>query len=172
MTEILKIAEHSVVKVEKPKVIKNGNKVGRKWFDGKVEEDVVAKLKEVWAMGGSNEEACFWADISKYSLLRYIKAKPHLGEIRTRLKEKPILLARQTVIKAIGNDPDIAFKYLERKKRDEFGLKVGLEFQMGEEEKELSKLDKILRIMELNMSYGKEQSENSGEIISKALLQE
>lgn len=169
MTEILKIAEKSVVKVEKPKV-KIGNKVGRKWFDGKDELDVIAKLKEVWAMGGSDSEACFWADISLFSLGRYVKAKPHIAEIRNRLKEKPILLARQTVVNAIGSDPDIALKFLERKRRSEFGIKIGLEFELGEEEKELSKLDKILRIMELNMSY--EKGKDTSESIGKALLQE
>ena len=36
----------------------NKNKVGRKWFDGKVESDVVAKLKEKYSfavVSGDNE---------------------------------------------------------------------------------------------------------------------
>ena len=103
----------------------NKNKVGRKWFDGKNENGVVAKLKEVWGLGGSDAEACFWADISKFSLKRYLDANPDIVELRNKLKEKPILKARQTIINNLHN-PDIAFKYLERKKRDEFG--AGSEF--------------------------------------------
>ena len=95
-------------------------KVGRKWFDGKNENAIVAKLKEVWALGGSDSEACFWADISKFSLKRYLDANPDIVELRNKLKEKPILKARQTVVNNLNN-PDVAFKYLERKKKDEFG---------------------------------------------------
>ena len=103
----------------------NKNKVGRKWFDGKNETLIVAKLKEVWGLGGSDSEACFWADISKFSLKRYLDANPDIVELRNKLKEKPILKARETVVKNLSN-PDIAFRYLERKKKDEFGASAEL----------------------------------------------
>jgi hypothetical protein len=103
----------------------NKNKAGRKWFDGKTESDVVAKLKVVWGLGGSDAEACYYADISKFSLSRYLDAYPDVEELRNKLKEKPILKARETVVKNLSN-PDIAFRYLERKKKDEFGASVEL----------------------------------------------
>jgi len=107
------------LQVKKQKKL-NKNKAGRKWFDGKSENDIVAKLKIVWGLGGSDAEACYYADISKFSLSRYLDTHPDIEELRNKLKEKPILKARETVVKNLGN-PDIAFKYLERKKKDEFG---------------------------------------------------
>lgn len=98
----------------------NKIKTGRRWFDGKDEEGVVAKLEVVWGLGGSDAEACYYADISKYSLSRYLDAHSDIEELRNKLKEKPILKARETVVKNLHN-PDMAFRYLERKKRDEFG---------------------------------------------------
>lgn len=103
------------------KVIKK-SKVGRKWFDGKNEGRVVAKLEEVWAMGGTDLEACFYADISKDSLYRYLKEKPELSDRKEGLKHNPILRARKTIFSNLDN-PKIAKWYLERKKKDEFSQK-------------------------------------------------
>jgi hypothetical protein len=54
-------------------------------------------------------------------------------ELRDRLKEQPILRARKTVVDNLS-DPHVAFRYLERKRKDEFAerqeltgeLRVGL----------------------------------------------
>ena len=94
---------------------------GRKWFDGKNEEKVVAKLKYVWAIGGSEEEARCYAEISKDSFYRYLKIHPELEEIRERFKEKPILKARKRVVQGIGESYDNAMDYLSRKRKSEFG---------------------------------------------------
>lgn len=112
---------------------KNKNRAGRKWFDGKDEENVLAKCKEVWAFGGTDAEAAFYAEVSKDSVSRYLKAHDDVRELRDRLKEQPILRARKTVVDNLG-DPQVAFRYLERKRKDEFSerqelsgeLKIGL----------------------------------------------
>ncbi len=88
-------------------------------------EDVIRKLEEVFAIGGSDEEACFYANISKPSLYDYQKKHPEFTDRKEALKEKPILKARQTVVKSL-DDPNQAFRYLEKKRRKEFGNSLDL----------------------------------------------
>lgn len=97
--------------------------------------ETISKLEEVFAIGGSDEEACFYADIGKSTLYNYQKEHPEFVERKEALKEKPVLLARQTVVRSLSN-PDIAMKYLEKKRRKEFGNVLGLEVNQGEEERE------------------------------------
>jgi len=100
-------------------------KVGRKLFDGKDIELTLKKLEEAFSIGCTDSEACAYADISPASLYMYQKGNPKFQERKKQLKDKPILLARKIVVDAIqGGDSDLAFKYLERKRRDEFALRV------------------------------------------------
>lgn len=87
--------------------------------------EVVKKLEEVFAIGGSDEEACFYADISRQTLYDYQKIHPEFVDRKEALKEKPVLKARQTLVKSLDT-PDMALKYLERKKPKEFSPKLGL----------------------------------------------
>ena len=45
-------------------------------------------------------------------------------ERKELLKEKVILAARQSVFRGFAEDSNLALKFLERKKRDEFSLKT------------------------------------------------
>ena len=60
------------------------NKVGRKLFDGKDEEAVLAKCKYVWALDGTDADAAYYAEISASSLSRYLDANLEVKEIRNR----------------------------------------------------------------------------------------
>jgi hypothetical protein len=103
----------------------NRSNAGRKQFDGKSEKDVLSKLEYVWSVGGTDEEACVYADITVAGLQRYQDKHPEISIRKKLLKEKPVLLAREAVIQALKEkNPDIAIKYLERKKKDEFSLKT------------------------------------------------
>jgi len=82
--------------------------------------EVLRKLEEVFALGGTDAEAIFYAGISKTAFYEYCKDHPTFAERKESLKDTPILAARRTVVKAL-NDPNHAFKYLERKKKNEFG---------------------------------------------------
>jgi hypothetical protein len=95
--------------------------------------ETVKKLEEVFAIGGSDEEACFWADISKQTLYDYQKLHPEYIDRKEQLKQKPFLKARQTVVKALEN-PQHAQWYLERKKKSEFASR---QEHTGPEGKEL-----------------------------------
>lgn len=85
-----------------------------------IDEKVLRKLEEAFAYGCSDLEACFYADISKTALYEYQKDHPEFTERKELLKEKPILMARQSVIKAMQKDGNLALRYLERRKKSEF----------------------------------------------------
>jgi hypothetical protein len=89
-------------------------------------DETVKKLEEVFALGGTDEEACFYANISRQTLYNYQKENPEFIDRKEALKEKPILKARQTVVKAL-DDPKDAQWYLERKKKNEFSIKSEIE---------------------------------------------
>jgi len=86
-------------------------------------EAVLAKLEEAVAIGASDKEACFYADISIHSLYDYQNKYPKFTDRKEALKERPVLLARQSVIRGLENDSQLALKYLERRKPSEFSLR-------------------------------------------------
>src|ERR1700680_2868083 len=100
--------------------------VGRPLFDGKPEHAVVQKLEQAFAIGASDNEACAYAEISRAAFYEYQKKHPEFLDRKDRLKEQPILRARQTVVKALEVDPNLAFKFLERKRKKEFGQNLDI----------------------------------------------
>jgi len=97
--------------------------MGRKLFDGKNRGDVIRKLELAWACRATDAEAAFFADISPSSLSEFLSRNPKISERKEALKNKPILEARMCLVKAVTTDPELALKFLERVKRDEFSLK-------------------------------------------------
>jgi len=89
----------------------------------KLTEETVRKLEEVFAIDGSVEEACFYADISRNTYYEWIKDNPKLNDRFTALRNRPVLKARQEVIKGLNNYQN-SMDYLKRKKRLEFGDNV------------------------------------------------
>lgn len=87
----------------------------------------LGKLKEAFLMGCSDREACLYADINPDTLYEYQKLNTAYTEQKESFKSNPVLLARKTVVGAIEKDPDLALKYLERKKKDEFSLRQNLD---------------------------------------------
>lgn len=83
----------------------------------------VKKLEEAFALDCTVSEACFYANISRQSYYDLIKYKPELFDRFEWLRNKPVLLARQEVVKWMRSNPDLALKYLERKRKDEFSTK-------------------------------------------------
>lgn len=110
------------------------NKGGR---PTKMSKETIAKLEEVFSLGGSDSEACFYANISKQTLYNYQEKNPEFVDRKEALKEKPILKARQTVVKAL-DDPKDAQWFLERKRKEEFSLRQEVTGAEGKELKLLS----------------------------------
>lgn len=91
-------------------------------------EETIGKLEEVFAIGGTDEEACFYADICKQALYDYQERNPSYVDRKEQLKQKPFLKARQTIVKSL-DQPDYAFEYMKRKKKDEFSDKTTIEHE-------------------------------------------
>jgi len=89
--------------------------------------EVVKKLEEAFAIDATIGEACFYADISERTYYNWIKANPDLLQRFTALRNKPVLLARQTIVKSLENSPGYAFRYMERKRPDEWSTKTKVE---------------------------------------------
>lgn len=90
--------------------------------------ETINKLEEVFGIGGSDKEACFYANISHQTLYNYQEEHPEFVERKEALKERPILKARQTIVKALEN-PEEAKWYLERKSKKEFGRNIDVTSQ-------------------------------------------
>ena len=90
-------------------------------------KEVLDNLEYVFSLGGTDKEACLYADVSPAALYKYQEKNPQCVERKEMLKEAPILAARESVIKHLKRNPELALKYLERKKKDEFSLKQKIE---------------------------------------------
>ena len=123
----------------------------------KLTEDTIRKLEEAFSIDASVKEACYYADISTDTFYRWIKKYPKLSYKLERLREKPVLKARQTVVRSLGN-PDYAFKYLERKKKDEFSPRQELTGKDG---------NPIETSYEIKLNEIREEYGNKGDKCSK-----
>ena len=90
----------------------------------KLDVGIINKLKEAFAYDCTVEEACFYAEINKTTYYAWLKENPDLSNEFERLRQKPILLARQTVINKMKDDGKLALAYLERKRKNEFSLRT------------------------------------------------
>ena len=91
----------------------------------KMTPETVKKLEEVFAIDGTIEEACYYANISSQTYYNWIKEKPELKEQFDRLRNYPVLKARKEVIKGLNNYQN-AMDYLKRKKKKEFGDNIDI----------------------------------------------
>lgn len=98
----------------------NRNKVGRPTV---MTDETVSKLEEVFALGGTDEEACFYANISRQTLYDYQNKYPEFIDRKEQLKQNPFLKARRTIVESLDK-PIHAFEYMKRKKKDEFSDRV------------------------------------------------
>lgn len=93
----------------------------------KMTELTLKKLEEAFAMGCSDTEACLYADISHQTLYTYQGDNPEFLERKNKLKETPVLLARQSVLNGMREDPKLAMDYLKNKRSDEFNTKQNVD---------------------------------------------
>ncbi len=87
-------------------------------------EGALGKIETALAFGCTIIEACAFAEVSHDAFYRKQRNEPKWKEKCDRLREHPVIKARMEVIKSFAKRPELAMKYLERKKRDEFGEKV------------------------------------------------
>lgn len=133
----------------------------------KLNDTTVNKLEVAFAIGASVSEACYYADISRQTYYNWEKGNRKLKEKFDRLKELPILKARRTINDNLSN-VETAKWFLEKKRKDEFGTKIGLEVEsVGGRERDMLKT--IVGILTTGIKYDigniKEQEFIEGEIV-------
>ena len=96
---------------------KKSDKAGR---PSEFTDEVVKKLEESFSIDATVEEACFYADISRQSYYNNVKEGTALFDRFKALRERPVLLARQTAVSKITESYANAIDYLKRKRKDEF----------------------------------------------------
>ena len=89
----------------------------------KLTPETVNKLEEVFALDGTIEEACLFADISRQTYYNWIKDNKEMEERFDILRQTPFLKARRTIEKSLDN-PQYAFEYMKRKKKNEFSERL------------------------------------------------
>ena len=109
----------------------NGGRPG--WWEGEAGILKLAQLKQAFSFGCTDLEACVYADISESQLYYYQEKYPDFISEKQRLKEKVVLQARKNVVDRIMQEDkknavdgimggaDNSWKYLEKKKKKEFG---------------------------------------------------
>lgn len=109
--------------------------------------EVLNKLEEVFAIGGTDKEACFYADISHQTLYDYQAEHPEFVERKEALKERPILKARQTIVRGLDDDKNAQW-YLERKRKNEFSVRTETDITTLGKEVNTSVVPELLKIAE------------------------
>lgn len=96
------------------------SKIGR---PTELTDEVIRKIEEVAALDGTVEEMAFFANVHRATIYRWLKEDKDFSDRIKDLRQRPFLKARQTIVKAL-DDPNHAFKYMERKKKKEFGANM------------------------------------------------
>lgn len=94
--------------------------------------EVIDKLEEAFMWGCTDREACLNAGISEEALYLYQGKNPEFTKRKNMLKDEPIRLARESVVKGLKGNPDLALRFLERKKKDEYSLRSEFTGKDGE----------------------------------------
>lgn len=82
----------------------------------------VEQILQVFAVEGTIEEACFYANITRKQYKYFALIHPVISEIRADFKTKILLGVRRTVMAEIGNNYKTAMWYLEMRLPEEFAL--------------------------------------------------
>lgn len=88
-----------------------------------VTPQIISMLESAFIDGCSDLEACLIAGIGKTALYEYQNKHPEFAERKEILKKTPTLTARRCVVREVATDGKLALSYLERKEKNEFGLK-------------------------------------------------
>lgn len=88
-----------------------------------INKHVIDKLEQAFALGCTDLEASLFANIAPATLYNYQDKNPKFLKRKKQLKMNPVLKARTVVVNSFKDNPELALKYLERKKKDEFSLR-------------------------------------------------
>jgi len=86
-------------------------------------EEYITNIQPYLEVGCSLYEACLHASVPYTTVIDYQNNNEDVRKKIERMGNVPILIARQSVVGTMAENADLALKYLERKKKDEFSLK-------------------------------------------------
>lgn len=109
------------------------NPLGKQKKPKRESPDVIAKLKEAFSYDSPDVEACYYANISIDTLRRLREDSPELSIEFDRLRNQPTFHARRCVVNNSKKDPELALKYLERKRKKEFSPRHELTGEDGKD---------------------------------------
>ncbi len=89
--------------------------------------EVRRKIEEAAALDASVEEITFYADISNDTYYEILKRDPIFSDRISKLRQKPILAARQAAVTKSKESYANAMDFLKRKRRLEFGDRTEVE---------------------------------------------
>lgn len=78
------------------------------------------KIKQAAAYDATREEMAYLCNVSFQTIYNWFKEEPELLEEVERLRKKPVLQARKTIVEALKHDTKLALTYAERKLPLEF----------------------------------------------------
>lgn len=103
-----------------------------KGANSKLTDEARVKVKEVAALDGTVEEMAYYCGVTRQTIYNWFKEDTELFDEVERLRERPVLKARQTIAKSL-EDPKNAQWYLERKKKIEFAQRSELTGDKGKD---------------------------------------
>lgn len=86
-------------------------------------DEVIRKIEEVAALDGSVAEMAYYANIHPDSIYARLKENKEFSDRIQALRERPVLKARQTIIKSLDT-PQGSQWYLSRKRKAEFAERI------------------------------------------------
>lgn len=107
------------------------------------------KLEEAYSYGCTDDEAAHYAGITRATLQNWTREDAKLSARFQALKTKPIFSARRSLHDHIPKDGNLALKYLERAKPEEFAPEAHLRIEGGNFSTVLVDYDDYLKAREL-----------------------
>lgn len=124
--------------------------------------EVLNKLRDAFLIGCTDDEAAFYANISRTTLYEHQKNNPEFTDWKDQLKQNPFLMARQTIVRNLQHDPDLALKYMERKRKKEFSPSATLNVENGRPDHlEEEQQDVISNAMSEHFKRGLKKAKNA-----------
>ena len=88
--------------------------------------DTLNKLEEGAAHRLSDKGTSAHAKISRDTFYRWLKEIPGLSDRLDDLRELPITRSKRNIVSRLDSDVNVAFKYLEKEKPDEYGERLNV----------------------------------------------
>ena len=85
---------------------------------------IIDKLEEAAKWDYTIEEMCFQAQISHDTYNRQKKEKPEIGVRIEMLRNSPVMKAKETLARKVGNSFANSIEYLKRKRKAEFSERL------------------------------------------------